>query len=112
MLTPQQNPFSSRMAAISESKTTRVFTQARQLRRQGKDIISLAVGEPDFETPQAVIRATRQALEAQATRYGPVPGLDMTALFVGAQLFVLGLFRTRYLVGPSPAAEPEDEYVG
>jgi aspartate aminotransferase len=64
------------MAAISESKTTRVFTLAQQLRRQGKDIISLAVGEPDFETPQAVIRATRQALEAQATRYGPVSGID------------------------------------
>lgn len=64
------------MAAISESKTTRVFTLAEQMRRQGKDIISLAVGEPDFKTPQAVIRATRQALEAQATRYGPVPGID------------------------------------
>ena len=76
MLTTQHNPFSSRMAAISESKTTRVFTLAQQLRRQGKDIISLAVGEPDFETPQAVIRATRQALEAQATRYGPVSGID------------------------------------
>jgi aspartate aminotransferase len=64
------------MAAVKESKTTRVFALARQLRDQGKDIISLAVGEPDFETPRAVIRATRQALEAQATRYGPVPGID------------------------------------
>jgi aspartate aminotransferase len=76
MLTTQQNPFSSRIAAISESETTRIFTLARQLRGQAKDIISLAVGEPDFKTPKTVIRATRQALEAQATRYGPVSGID------------------------------------
>ena len=46
------------------------------------------------------------------SRYGPFPGLDMTALFVGAQLFVLGLFRTRYLVWRPAAVEPDDEYVG
>lgn len=46
------------------------------------------------------------------SRYGPFPGLDLTALFVGAQLFVLGLFRTRYLVWRPAAAEPEDGYVG
>lgn len=68
--------FASWTEGISESKTTRVFTLADQLRRQGKDIVSLAVGEPDFDTPQAVIDATGRALTEQATRYGPVPGIN------------------------------------
>ncbi len=66
----------ARVAQISESKTTRVFTLAQQMRQQGKDIISLAVGEPDFDTPPEIIHATSQALAAQATRYGPVAGID------------------------------------
>jgi len=68
--------FASRVQQVSESKTTRIFTMAQQLRRQGRDIVSLAVGEPDFETPAEVIQATQQALDDQATRYGPVAGTD------------------------------------
>lgn len=66
----------TRIASVAESKTVGIFTLARQLQQQGKDIISLAVGEPDFDTPGAVIQATRQALADQATRYGAVPGLE------------------------------------
>ncbi len=65
-----------RVQTVSESKTIRVFTLARQLRQQGKEIISLAVGEPDFDTPEPVIAATRQALTDQQTRYGAVTGLE------------------------------------
>jgi aspartate aminotransferase len=65
-----------RLQAVDESKTTRIFGLARQLRRRGKDIINLAVGEPEFETPAPVIDATCQALAAQATRYAPVAGLE------------------------------------
>lgn len=76
MLNMSTSDLALRATAVSESKTTRVFTLAHELRRQGKDIISLAVGEPDFETPAQVIAATRQALEAKETRYGPVAGMD------------------------------------
>jgi aspartate aminotransferase len=69
-----QSHFSARLGAVSESKTTRVFGLAQQLRRQGRDIISLAVGEPDFATPAPIVAATQQALSAGCTRYGPVPG--------------------------------------
>jgi len=65
-----------RVHAISESRTFRVFSLARQLRQEGKQIISLAVGEPDFPTPEPVIAATRQALAEQQTRYGDVAGLE------------------------------------
>lgn len=76
MLAHAPHPLGTRAQAVGESKTTQVFTMAQQLRLEGKDIISLAVGEPDFDTPEEIIQATRQALEARATRYGPVAGLD------------------------------------
>jgi aspartate aminotransferase len=69
-------PMTDRLQAVDESKTTRIFELAQHLRRQGKDMINLAAGEPDFETPAPVIDATCQALSAQATRYGPVAGLE------------------------------------
>lgn len=68
--------FAQRVLTVGESKTTQVFTQARQLRLQGKRIFSLAVGEPDFDTPAPIIAATRQALADQQTRYGTVAGLE------------------------------------
>lgn len=69
-------PIADRLQAVDESKTTRIFGLAQQLRRQGKDMINLSVGEPDFETPAPIIDATCRALSAQATRYGPVAGLE------------------------------------
>jgi aspartate aminotransferase len=66
--------FSDRLAKVSESRTTRIATLAQTLRQQGRDIISLAVGEPDFATPAPIIEATQRALDDQRTRYGPVPG--------------------------------------
>jgi aspartate aminotransferase len=68
--------FARRLQAVGESKTTQVFAQANALRRGGKKIISLAVGEPDFETPAPVIAATQRALADQHTRYGAVAGLE------------------------------------
>ncbi len=66
--------FSTRLGTVSESKTTRIFGLAQSLRQQGREIISLAVGEPDFPTPGPIIQATQKALADQHTRYGPVPG--------------------------------------
>ncbi len=73
MLTGEPH-FSTRIGKVGESRTTRISTLTQTLRRQGQEIISLAVGEPDFDTPEPIISATRQALQEQRTRYGPVPG--------------------------------------
>ncbi|MBR9979919.1 MAG: pyridoxal phosphate-dependent aminotransferase [Desulfatitalea sp.] len=67
-------PFAARVGRVSESHTTQVFALARALQDQGRDIISLAVGEPDFPTPDPIVQATCKALNDQRTRYGPVPG--------------------------------------
>ncbi|MCP4747552.1 MAG: pyridoxal phosphate-dependent aminotransferase [Desulfobacteraceae bacterium] len=76
MLTTRfQNDFADRITRIGESKTTGVLALAQTLRQKGRDIINLAPGEPDFETPEPVIAATAKALEEQKTRYGPVAGI-------------------------------------
>jgi aspartate aminotransferase len=48
--------------------------RATALREQGRDIISLSVGEPDFSTPPHVIEAAKAALDAGETKYTPSPG--------------------------------------
>lgn len=67
--------FSPRMEGVAESGTTRMMPVLDRLRRQGRDVVSLAVGEPAYPTPPGIVAATLAALEAGATRYGPVAGL-------------------------------------
>jgi aspartate aminotransferase len=66
---------SDKIQAIAGSQTVAFTTLIQQLRQQGRKIIDLAVGEPQFDTPAAVIDATKNALDAQKTRYSPVNGL-------------------------------------
>ena len=75
-MTDSQAALAQRIQGVGESKTIRVFSLARELRRQGRQILSLAVGEPAFDTPQEVIEATRRALTEQQTRYSAVAGLE------------------------------------
>jgi len=66
---------SERLAAIKPSATLAVNAKAQELRAQGREIISLAVGQPDFGTPQHVCDAAKAALDEGFTRYTPVPGI-------------------------------------
>jgi aspartate aminotransferase len=66
---------SAKIQSIAGSQTVAFTAIIQQLRQQGRKIIDLAVGEPQFDTPDAVIEATKNALDAQKTRYGPVIGL-------------------------------------
>ncbi|MCX8014924.1 MAG: pyridoxal phosphate-dependent aminotransferase, partial [candidate division WOR-3 bacterium] len=52
-----------------------VLVKARQLEAQGKHIIHLEIGEPDFDTPQNIKDAAKKALDAGYTHYGPSQGL-------------------------------------
>jgi len=68
-------PFiSPALARIEPSRTNAMTDRATELREQGRDIISLSVGEPDFPTPAHVIAAGKAALDAGQTRYTPVTG--------------------------------------
>jgi aspartate/methionine/tyrosine aminotransferase len=62
------------MSRIGIESAYEVLARARALEKQGKNIIHLEIGEPDFPTPPHVVEAGKQALEDGWTRYGPTPG--------------------------------------
>ncbi len=65
---------SAALARIAASQTTAMTDRAAALRAEGRDIISLSVGEPDFAMPAHVAGAVRAALDAGETKYTPVAG--------------------------------------
>ena len=65
---------SAALDRIAPSRTTAMTDLTTQLRGQGRDVISLSVGEPDFATPPHVVAAAKAALDAGDTRYTPVGG--------------------------------------
>jgi aspartate aminotransferase len=65
---------SSRMARVKPSPTGAVLALAAELRAQGRDIISLGAGEPDFDTPQFIKDAATRAIADGATKYTPIDG--------------------------------------
>jgi aspartate aminotransferase len=75
ILTPMQQVLSNRVEALSESETLKMARMARELRAQGHDVISLSLGEPDFDTPTHITEAAYQALKDGYTKYTPVSGL-------------------------------------
>jgi aspartate/methionine/tyrosine aminotransferase len=70
MITPAE-----RMNHIGQETAFEVLVKARALEAQGKSVIHLEIGEPDFETPSHIISAAQQALEEGYTHYGPGAGL-------------------------------------
>jgi aspartate aminotransferase len=65
---------SERMTRVRPSPTSAVLALAATLRAEGRDIISLGAGEPDFDTPQAIKNAAIKAISDGATKYTPVGG--------------------------------------
>lgn len=68
------NYLSDRINNLSESATLRMSKLGRELAAKGVNVISLSVGEPDFNTPEHVKEAAKKALDENYTRYSPVPG--------------------------------------
>jgi len=66
---------SERIQKVKPSATLAITAKAAELRASGKNIISLSVGEPDFETPKAAREAGIAAINAGFTRYTAVPGI-------------------------------------
>jgi len=64
-----------RMSRLGTETAFEVLNRARELERQGKDIIHLEIGEPDFDTPATIINSAVDALRAGWTHYGPSAGL-------------------------------------
>ena len=65
---------SDRINNLSTSQTLAMAALARELKAQGKDIISLSLGEPDFNTPDFVKEAAKKAIDENYSTYTPVDG--------------------------------------
>jgi aspartate aminotransferase len=65
---------SDRINNLSTSQTLAMAALARELKAQGKDIISLSLGEPDFNTPDFIKEAAKQAIDQNYSQYTPVEG--------------------------------------
>jgi len=64
-----------RLKRIKPSPTVAVTAKANELKAQGRDVIGLGAGEPDFETPEHIKQACYDAIANGKTRYGPPPGI-------------------------------------
>jgi aspartate aminotransferase len=69
------SPLSDRVTVMQESATIAMAKKCRELIAQGLDVINLSFGEPDFQTPQYIKDAAKQALDDGFTFYTPVAGI-------------------------------------
>lgn len=65
---------SDRVKNLAESATIAMASKSRELKAAGKDIISLSLGEPDFNTPDFVKKAAKEGIDQDFSKYMPVPG--------------------------------------
>ena len=69
------NLLSQRVVRMAESETLKMSQMARELKAKGHEVINLSIGEPDFDTPEAIKQVAKDALDAGFTKYTPVPGI-------------------------------------
>jgi aspartate aminotransferase len=67
---------SDRVKSLSVSQTLAMAQKSRELKAMGIDIISLSIGEPDFNTPGYIKEAAKKAIDDNYTKYPPVPGYN------------------------------------
>jgi aspartate aminotransferase len=65
----------SRMSSFNESQTLAMARKSRELQAQGIDVISLSIGEPDFDTPDFIKASAKKAIDDGYTKYTPVAGV-------------------------------------
>jgi len=68
-------PLSDRASAVTPSVTLTITAKAKKMKAKGLDVINLAAGEPDFNTPDFIIDAAIQAMREGKTKYTPAVGL-------------------------------------
>ncbi|MCC0011536.1 MAG: pyridoxal phosphate-dependent aminotransferase [Hyphomicrobiaceae bacterium] len=77
--------FSESLNRIQPSATIAVATKARQLKAEGRDVISLSAGEPDFDTPQNIKDAAKAAIDKGMTKYTDVDGMPELKAAISAK---------------------------
>lgn len=77
---------SERVQSLSPSQTLAMSQKSNELKAQGVDVINLSVGEPDFNTPEHIKQAAKQAIDENFTFYTPVPGYMSLRKAIAAKL--------------------------
>jgi aspartate aminotransferase len=77
---------SRRTAAVEEAAIIRMAQRARDLKARGRDVISLTLGEPDFDTPHHIQAAATEAMRKGYTHYAPVAGIPQLREAVARKL--------------------------
>lgn len=94
-----------RMSTIPPSSTLKVLALAKELQRQGKDIVHMEVGEPDFDTPLHIKKAAEEALARGATKYTPSAGTPELREAIAKNLAGKGISTTAKNVIVTPGAK-------
>ena len=102
----------ARMYDLGTETAFEVLARARELEAQGKEIIHLEIGEPDFDTPQHIVEASVEALRQGYTHYGPTPGLpELREAIARNSREVRGVDSSSAQVVVTPGAKPIMFYV-
>lgn len=80
------NQLSDRLNRLAPSATLAMSQKSAEMKAQGVDIINLSVGEPDFNTPDAIKEAAKKAIDDNFSRYSPVPGYPVLREAIVAKL--------------------------
>ena len=102
----------ARMNDLGTETAFEVLARARELEAQGREIIHLEIGEPDFDTPQHIVEASVEALRQGYTHYGPTPGLpELREAIARNSREVRGVDTAPSQVVVTPGAKPIMFYV-
>ena len=71
-----QEHLSDRIKSMTESATIAMSQLSREMKAQGIDVISLSIGEPDFNTPDKVKQAAKDAIDQNFSKYPPIAGFE------------------------------------
>ena len=83
---PALDALSPRVAEMQPSATLAISGRAAAMRREGRDVIALSAGEPDFPTPAPIVEAAHQALRDGQFHYTPNPGVPELREAIAAKL--------------------------
>ena len=67
---------SQKSQEITESLTLAISAKANKMKAEGKDVVGFGAGEPDFDTPEYIMDAAREALDEGFTNYTPATGTE------------------------------------
>ena len=99
------------MSRLGTETAFEVLSRAKQLEAQGKEIIHLEIGEPDFDTPRNIVEAGKRALDEGWTHYGPSAGLPEFCALIAQSMAARGGAYDAENVVVTPGGKPIMFYV-